>query len=216
MSREWYIRTDKRPPEPEIVVKPLSAKEKWRQNRKKYLFWIAEALVLIAVLAIALPSLLTKESFDYTVTLVTMRPTAEAARQELTAALAACGEDRDGDGRVTVEVRDLILGDEIEDANTQRERFITSFYSERYTLFAMESACYDRYLAPYIAADTPLFEPLPQPATGILSLDGTRWQTPDGFLFGVRKTPNADEKEQETQAAHLRLLQAYMQTAPKK
>lgn len=211
MSREWYIRTDKRQPEPEIVIKPLSAKERWQKNRKKYLLLLIEAVALIAILAIALPAILKKESFDYTVTLVTTRPTAEAVREELAAALAACGEDLDGDGEVTVEVRDLILGTENDDATTERERFITSFYSERYTLFAMESACYERYLAPYTAADISLFEPLPQPATGALSPDGTRWQTPDGLLFGVRKIPNATRQEQETQAAHLRLLEAYMQ-----
>lgn len=208
MSRDWYIRTDKRQIQNtfgDIDATPLTPKEKWQKNYKKYILWMVEALVAVALLVIAFPVMFPRDTADYTVTLVTQTAVGETAQDALSAALAAHGTDRNGDGEVQVKVRALTIAAAEDGArNVALEQLITSFKTDEYTLFAMEPAMYARYIAAYAAEDASLFEPLSIAETGLWEQPKTE-QLP-ALLWGVRTLPEANAAQQ----AHLQLLQEYV------
>ncbi len=215
MSRNWYIQTDRRNVQQsfgEIDTTPLSFREKWRKNHKKYILWAVEAVVLLAVLALALPGLFRQEKPDYTVTLVTSSTAPYAGQEWLSNALTAVGEDRDGDGKVEVSVRTIATGEDQTDPQTQRDRLISSFVTSRYTLFAMEPACYERYVQAYETEPNCLFVKLDAPDFPLTAGD-TLWEwnpgvssLPETLWVGVRVLPEQDADQQ----AHILLLERLM------
>lgn len=218
MSRNWYIQTDQRNIQKtfdDIDVTPLSFREKWQKHRKKYILWAIEAAAVIGLLVLGLPGMLPRNTTDYTVTLVTETAIGESGQQALASALAAVGEDLDGNGKVEVTVRALAVGDALDNAPEQRHVLFSSFFTREYTLFAMEKSCYERYVAAYEAQDRPLFVPLPDTA-GALMAEGTLWPAdrlssdlPKSLLFGVRALAEEDTLQQ----AHLALLQALIRAS---
>ena len=218
MSREWYIRTDTRNVEEtfdEIDTAPRGWRERWKEHRKKYIFWMVEGLLVVVMLAILLPYLLRQDTPDYTLTLVTESPLTEEAEGVLTDALAVYGEDRDGDGKVEIAVRPLVPEQHATGRNSALEQFITSFTRDDYTFFAMQPDCYTRYLQNYVADGVSLFEAIPNGSDtyeNLLTTDKTD-KTP-ALLYGVRALPQARGKALEDQQAHLELLRKFAENRP--
>ncbi len=211
LSRDWYIRTDKRNIQQtfgDIDTTPLSLKEKWRQNYKKYILWMVEAAVVLALIVLAFPVMFPKDTADYTVTLVTEAAVDEEAQNVLAAALEKHGTDRNGDGKVQVQVRALVVAaTEDGQRNVALEQLVTSFKTEQYTLFAMEPAVYSRYVDAYAADGVSLFADIPWETGTYNNLwQQTESDTLPALLWGVR---TLSEKTADQQA-HLRLLEAYI------
>ncbi len=214
MSRNWYIKTDQRNIQDSfdaIDTTPLSFREKWKKNYKKYILWTVELAVVIGLLMLVLPGLLRKNPPDYTVTLVTGHTAPYAGTQWLSEALSSVGEDRDGDGEVEVKVRAVATGEDQADPVTQRNILLSSFVTSEYTLFAMEPSCYQQYIEAHQAEENCLFVPLLDSAS--LTAGGTLWEyapgtqsLPDTLLFGVR----ALSEENADQQAHIGLLTRFM------
>ncbi len=216
MSREWYIRTDKRKIQNtfgDIDVTPLTPKEKWQKNKGKYILWGVEILVIAALLAVTLPALFRKNTPDYTVTVVTASPIPTAAQTHIPALLKPYAVDRDGDGEVEIAVRTLAVGDTAAgERNPSLEVLIASFYTDEFTLFAMEPACYTRYIAAYTKEGTSLFCTLEAAAatdgSGHLLATEKSEHLP-AFWWGVRALPAADEDAKANAAAHKTLLEQF-------
>lgn len=211
MSREWYIRTDKRHIQNtfgDIDTTPLTPKEKWQKYKGKYILWGVEILVVIALLIFALPPLFRKNPPDYTVTVVVKNPV--AADDHIPALLTPYAIDRDGDGEIEIAVRELAVGDVTDGArNPALEALIASFYTDQYTLFAMEPACYEQYVAAYTEEGYSLFQTLNVSAVadGIGSLAVTeKSETLPAFWWGVRALPD----DTEDAAAHKTLLESFV------
>lgn len=213
MSREWYIRTDKRHIQNtfgEIDATPLTPKEKWQKYKGKYILWGVEILVVITVLALALPPLFRKNPPDYTVTVVTGQPV--LAADHIPALLTPYAVDRDGDGEVEIAVRELVVGNtEKNERNPDLELLLASFYTDQYTLFAMEPACYEQYVAAYTQEGASLFETLnvSTVADGNGSLLATdKTENLPAFWWGVRALPDAKNEAKENAKAHQTLLES--------
>ncbi len=215
MSREWYIRTDKRNIQSsfgDIDVTPLTPKEKWQKNKGKYILWAVELVAVIAVLVFALPPLFRKNPPDYTVTVVTQNPIPTAAEQHIPPLLLPYAVDRDGDKEVEIAVRALAVGDVAAgERNPALETLIASFYTDEYTLFAMEPDCYQKFVAAYTEEGSSLFEKIDVSATtdgsGTLLATEKSEQLP-ALWWGVRALPNAKDAAKENAAAHKALLEA--------
>lgn len=215
MSREWYIRTDKRHIQntfTDIDTTPLTAKEKWQKNKAKYILWCVEILVVLALLIAALPPLLRKNPPDYTVTVVTANPI--AAEDHITALLTPYATDRDGDGEIEIAVRELAVEYTADgNRNSALEVLIASFYTDEYTLFAMEPACYEQYVAAYTEEGTSLFETL-NVATVVDGNGGLaeseKTENLPTLWWGVRVLPDAKDAQAENAAAHKTLLERFM------
>ncbi len=214
MSREWYIRTDTRHIQNsfgEIDTTPLTPKEKWQKNKGKYILWAVELLAVAAILVFALPPLFRKNPPDYTVTVVTQNPIPTAAEEHIPALLSPHALDRDGDGEVEIAVRALAVGDTAAGArNPALETLIASFYTDEYTLFAMEPACYNKFVAAYTEEGTSLFEKLTVAAVTdgsgtLLATDKTEHLP--ALWWGVRALPEGKEAAKENAVAHKALLE---------
>ncbi len=213
MSREWYIRTDKRNIQDtfgDIDTTEPTFKEKWRRNYKKYILWMVEAAVVIALLIVAVPVMFPKDTADYTLTLVTQTTLSEPTQQALCDALKAHGVDQNSDGEIQITVRTLTVGAaEAGQRDLPLEQLITSFKTDEYVLFAIEPSVYTRYVQAYTADGVSLFEPL---GDGISSTYENLWNSEKtaslpSLLWGVRTLPEATDPQQ----AHLQLLKKYIQ-----
>jgi len=216
MSREWYIRTDKRHIQStfeDIDTRPLTPKEKWQKNKGKYILWGIEVLVVIALLVFALPPLFRKNPPDYTVTVVTVDPIPTAAETHIPALLKPHAADRDGDGEIEIEIRALAVGENNAGGrNPALETLISSFYTEEYTFFVMEPACYTQYVAAYTGDGSSLFSPV----VGGVAADGSgtlfsteKTENLPAFYWGVRLLPNAKGDALANLDAHQALLNAF-------
>ncbi len=214
MSREWYIRTDKRHIQNtfgDIDTTPLTPKEKWQKNKGKYLLWAFETVAVMAILIFALPPLFRKNPPDYTVTVVTKNPIPTAAEEHIPALLLPYAVDRDGDGETEIAVRTLAIGDVATgERNAALEALIASFYTDEYTLFAMEPACYTQFIAAYTEEGVSLFEKINATTTTdgsgtLLATDKTA-HLPT-FWWGVRALPDAKDNAKTNAAAHKALLE---------
>ncbi len=207
MSREWYIRTDTRHIQDtfgDIDTTPLTLAEKWRQNRKKIIIGTLGAMLGILLFVFTFPFLFPKNTADYTVTIATQTTLSAKAQTALQEALSACGEDRNGDGKVEIVVRALAVGlAEDGERNIPLEQLIITFQNDAYTLLAMESSVYERYVLAYTAEDAVLFAPLSSGET-LFAQDKTA-DCP-ALLWGVRALP----VENENATAHLALLKQYI------
>lgn len=179
MSREWYIRTDKRKldtPAPVADIPP--------QNRIKT---VAIVLAVVALTAILLyttvPLLFPKDTADYKVTLVTLQTADTQTVQNIQSLFAAAADDRNQDGEIAVDVRALAVGDGTANPTLQRELLISSFVSDDYFLFVMERQAYVRYVHPYLADEQNTFCVIKNNLTMIEK---------DGFLYMVRARDHAD------------------------
>lgn len=213
MSRDWYIRTDKRHVEEtfgEIDTTPLTLRERWKQRRKTYIFWMVEGLFVLVMLAILLPYLLKQNTPDYTLTLVTEYPLTAEAEASVTDALKPFAVDRNGDGQVEITVRALVPEQYASGRNSALEQFVSSFAADKYTFFIMQPECYERYLKTYTDEGVSLFEPIPGGTEDdLLAFEKTE-QLP-ALLYGVRALPQARGKALENQQAHLELLYKFAQ-----
>lgn len=215
MSREWYIRTDKRHIQNtfgDIDTTPLTPKEKWQKYKGKYIFWGIEILVVIALLVVAVPPLFRKNPPDYTVTVVTKNPV--NAEEHIAALLKPYAIDRDGDGETEIAVRELAVELTADgfSRNPALEALLLSFYTDQYTLFAMEPACYEQYVAAYAEEDVSLFETLN--AAAVVNGNGSLLETDKNthlptLWWGVRALPAAKDDAQTDAAAHKALLEAF-------
>ena len=215
MSRNWYIKTDQRNIQDsfdEINTTPLSFREKWKKNPKKYILGIVGAVGALTLLISVLPDLFWRNKPDYTVTLVTVHTAPQAGTRWLSEALSAVAEDRDGDGEVEVRVRAIATGEDQADPVTQRNILLSSFVTSEYTLFAMEPDCYQEYIEAHEAGEHCLFIPLSDLAAP-LTAGGTLWEfapgtssLPKTLLLGVRTLSEENTDQQD----HLRLLQRFM------
>lgn len=214
MSREWYIRTDKRHIQNsfgDIDTTPLTPKEKWQKNKGKYILWAIEILAVAAILVFALPPLFRKNPPDYTVTVVTENPIPTAAEEHIPALLSPYALDRDGDGEVEIAVRTLAVGDTDKgERNPALEALITSFYTDEYVLFAMEPDCCQKFVAAYTQEGTSLFEKLDVAAAidGGCLLATEKSEHLPAFWWGVRALPEAKDAAKENAIAHKTLLEA--------
>lgn len=219
MSREWYIRTDKRHIQStfgDIDTRPLTPKEKWQKNKGKYILWGVEILVVIALLAVTLPALFRNNTPDYTVTVVTVDPIPTAAETHIPALLKPHAVDRDGDGEIEIEIRTLAVGkNNAGGRNPALETLISSFYTEEYTFFVMEPTCYTQYVAAYTQDGTSLFSPV----AGGVATDGSgtllsteKTENLPAFYWGVRLLPNAKGDALDSLNAHKTLLEAFAKT----
>ena len=216
MSREWYIRTDKRHIQDtfdDIDTTPLTPQEKWQKNKGKYILWGIEALIVVALLIFAVPPLLRKNPPDYTVTVVTQDPIPTAAEKHVPSLLAPHAVDRDGDGEVEIAVRTLTIGDTEEGArNPSLELLIASFYTDEFTLFAMTPEVYKAYVAAYTQEGASLFDTLH--TTTVADSNGTLFATEKNehlpaFWWGVRALPNAKDDAKQNANAHKTLLESF-------
>ncbi len=191
MSREWYIRTDKRHMEDTKtpVTPPLTPKEKWQKYKSAYIIYGVAVVFAVAMLIFALPHWFTPAATDYTLSIVTVSPLAEETLQSLQETAEKVGVDRDGDGVVTIEIREIVT-------SIDPSPVITSFQTGEYSLFAMEKSCYERYVKVYQAEGAELFSVLEEK---------TFDDAP--YLWGLRALPdNASEKDNQNANAHLQLL----------
>lgn len=210
MSREWYIRTDKRHVEGtfgDSNTAPERFSDTLRRNYKKYILWAVEIAVVIALFVLAFPVMFPKNTADYTVTLVTQNAVSDKGYTQLLKALTASGVDRNGDGEVQIEVRKLVIASAEEGLrNPALEQLITTLKTDEYSLLAMEPAVYSRYVKAYTAEGASLFEPLPFATAENLWEQPKTAQLP-ALLWGVRALPQAGDTAKQTQKAHLLLLQ---------
>lgn len=211
MSREWYIRTDKRHIQDtfgDIDTTLPTFGDKWRENYKKYILWMVEAAVVLALLILAFPVMFPKNTADYTLTLVTESAVSDTAKQALCDALKAHGDDQNGDGKVQIEVRDLVVGAAEEgQRDLPLEQLITSFRTDEYTLFAMQPTVYTRYIQAYAADNTALFVPLQDsiPTTVDNLWESEKTADMPSLFWGIRALPASTD----AQKAHLQLLENY-------
>ncbi len=207
MSKEWYIRTDKRHIQDtfgDIDATPLTLAEKWRLNRKKIIAGTLGAILGILLFIFAYPVLFPKDTADYTVTVATQNVLSAKAQTALQDALAVCGEDRNGDGKVEIAVRALAVGlAEDGERNIPLEQLILTFQNDAYTLLAMEPSVYERYVGAYTAEDAVLFVPLGSDDN--LFVQAKTDECP-ALLWGARALP----VENDNAVAHLALLQQYI------
>ncbi len=213
MSREWYIRTDKRRVQDtfdDMDVSLPTFKEKWQMHRKKYILWIVEIAVLVGLFCLAVPYLFARDTADYTVTVVTTGYLTEEAQSAMIAALQTGGEDRNEDGKVEVALRTLVIpeNEQQDTRNVDLDKFILSFSNAEYTLFAMQPELYEQHIQSLAAQDVSLFEPLSLAADGLWEQPKTE-QLPT-LVWGVRALPDAKQKDADSAAAHLTLLEAYI------
>lgn len=217
MSRDWYIKTDTRNIQEtfaDMDAKPLTFKEKWQKHKKKYILWAVEIAALVGVMIAILPSLLVHNAPDYTLTLVTDTGFSGETEQSLKAALTALAKDRDEDGEIEVEIRQLVLNEDVKDGkrHSAAEQLTVSFCTPQYTFFAIQPSCYQRHIGGY--AEEELFRPIhtdrPLNGSGTMLLTEATDKTPP-LLWCVRDLADVDEQWETAAQDHLALLEAFIQ-----
>ncbi len=218
MSRDWYIKTDTRNIQEtfaDMDAKPLTFKEKWQQNKKKYILWAVEIAALLGVMIAILPSLLVHNAPDYTLTLVTDTGISDETERSLKSALTALAKDRDEDGEIEVEIRQLVLNEDVKDGkrHSAAEQLTVSFCTPQYTFFAMQPSCYQRHIGGY--AEEELFRPIhtdrPLNDSGTLLMTEANAKAPT-LLWGVRALEAGEEKWETAAKDHLALLEAFVES----
>lgn len=210
MSREWYIKTDKRHVDRtfgDIDTTPMSFSERLRSNYKKYILWTVELAVLVALVVLAFPLMFPKNTADYTVTLVTASPVSEKGLNALKTTFRPHAVDRNGDGNVEIAVRQLVVNTAEEGLRDPGlEQLIATLNTDEYTLLAMEPAVYKRYIKAYTAENASLFEAVTEDTAGTLHEQSIE-EMPT-LLLGVRALPKAGKDAAENQQAHLQMFRS--------
>lgn len=200
MSREWYIRTDKRHMEDTKVpvTAPLTPKEKWQKYKGKYIVYGVAVVFAAMMLIFALPQWFTPTDTDYTLSVVTAAPLSEEALQSLRETAEKLGQDRDGDGAITVQIREIMT-------DIDPTPVITSFQTGEYSFFVMEQPCYERYVKIYQADGMELFTFLEEQKINGMT-----------YIWGIRALPkNASEKHVQSAKDHLALMQEILSLSKK-
>lgn len=198
----------------------------WYHHKWKVL-GITFAAVVLTVLFV---QLFTREKADYTICLVTRQEMSRQAVERLEREFAALGKDRNGDGKVTVTVEMINVGDALgsQRSNTQHTAVQGKLMSREVYLFALDPTYYTETVAPNVAAGQTFFLPLGVQGNGV-SEDGTYWNwagcpllheadlqeidvwqaAPAELYFGVRNL-TANEAEVRAAEEHLELLRAFI------
>lgn len=196
MSREWYIRTDKRHIEKTAYTpSPSPSKQEvFRKNRGKYVAYAIFGVFAVLCLIFAFPVLFEKDNPDYTVTLVTAAPASETLVAELEQTVKANGKDLNGDGEVSVAIRQI-------STNNDPAILINTFQTGEYSFLVMERPSYERFVAPYTAEGVDLFQHqlTEKPLSDTV------------FLWGVRSMPEkASAAQKQAAEQNARLLDAIL------
>ena len=227
MARERYLlhvsEEDLQPTEQ--IGAPTTAKGKWENFWYHYKF---PALMLIFVIAVGIAlgvQLLTKETYDYTVTVVTEQGLAPTTVDLLKEELLPFAADEDENGKVSLLVDSISLAPTgMTDGYEGYQKLMTVIGSGDFMLFAVEKDVYEETLKETLEADEGFFR-------DIVTADGTVtqlwtwnaknavkdaelmqvWYTKD-FVWFVRAASGlaAGEKSEAASDAHLRLLETYI------
>ena len=140
VSREWYIKTDTRNIDNtfgDIDTTPLSFPERLKKHYKRYILWTIELAVLVALIVLAFPTMVPKDTADYTLTLVTATPVSEQSVAALQAAFKPHALDRNEDGNVEIRVRDLVVNTAEEGVRDPGlEQLMATLHTDEYTPLA--------------------------------------------------------------------------------
>ena len=227
MARERYLlhvsEEDLQPTE--SIGAPTTAKGKWENFWYHYKFpALLLAFVIVAAIVMTV-QLLTRETYDYTVTLVTERGLAPNTVELMKAELLPFAQDEDQNGEVSLLVDNIPLTSSgIGDGYEGYQKLMTVIGSGDFMLFAVEKDVYNKHLKETLEADGTFFRP-------IVTSNGDTverwewnakhalkdaelmqvWYTKD-FVWFVRAASGlaAGEKSEAASDAHLRLLETYV------
>ncbi len=157
------------PPEP-----PKGFRARWDHFWQYYRWPVLIAVAVAAALFVCIAQLMTRETPDYTLILVTKQAWTDVQRERLATLMEAGGEDIDGDGKVSVRVQNVFMGSDGGNTLNASEQLTTYLYAGNYYLYAFDPDLYDQFILQNLAEDTVFSEPLAMTATGV-SEDGRYW-----------------------------------------
>ena len=233
MARERYLvgvskeELEYTPPQPQ----PVTPKDKWDNFWYHYKWPTIVALFIITVAVVVIVQAATKTRADYTVCVVAQQELSFQATERLKAEFTAVGRDRNGDGKVVVQVQalNIALTPGGTAVNAGRQTVMAHIVARDVYLFALDPSYYNETLAPLFEEGTCFFAPLSVQSEDI-SADGTYWNwknsplleeadmqeidvwqaVPSELYFGVRNLAGNSAKAAEEQQAYTELLQAFI------
>lgn len=239
MARERYlIGVDpeelKRKPTPQG---PMTPRGKWENFWYHYKWLTIGIVVAVVILAILIGQTVTRVEPDYMICMVTTQEVSIDSDARLEEILSAYAKDRNGDGKVSVEVRCLNVasgdGEVINAAATTNQQAVMGHILVRdVDLWAVDPAYYNGTLSKAFDGDpASFFLPLTDMnVTGlsedraywnweglpVLETDEELWSMPDTLYWGVRVIPEDADDELRAQVNDmLALLKAFAEDQQK-
>ena len=238
MAREMYlvgVEEDelKPPPKPEP---PKTPKGKWDNYWYHYKWQNIGVLAAVVILTVLIVQMVTKDSPDYRLILVTGQGIPTEATDLLAADLEKYGRDVNGDGEVKVSIENLYLGtgdrpDQMAMVNNQK--LTTYIGAGEGMFFAFGKDQYEDRVVQYIEADSDgahLFDTLAVSAAGV-GEESLYWNwkddpirkneiiektMPEEMYFGIRQATGSasSKKAAKEHDVCMELLRAYILKQP--
>ncbi len=228
MARERYLvhvsEEDLKPAEE--IGAPKTPKGKWENFWYHYKIPACLAAFTLVAAVLLTVQYLTKEKYDYTVTVVSDQMIAPTTLDLMKAELAPFATDVDGNGKVSILVDNIALAaNGMEDPYAGHQKLMTVIGAGDFMLFAVEKDVYEADLKELLEADEDFFRPLTTTDGGLTdrwvwnaenALSDADlmqvWYTED-FVWFVRAATGlaAGEKYEAVSDAHHQLLQTYIE-----
>ncbi len=224
LAREMYLvgvsEEELRPdPKPEG---PKTPRGKWENFWYHYKWYVAAAAFALFVIGVIVWEAVTKVEPDYRVALVTKEAVSEEALLRLEIVLEQGAVDRNGDGEVTVDVENLVLGQYVGGtmnsmSGTYSQKLVAYFQAGDPMFFIFDEPCYTQRIRELLNGEA-LFDTPPteqsgiSPTEGYWNWSGTELQKsfeetlPEELYFGVRKATGTAASAQEMHDADMELL----------
>lgn len=227
MARERYLvhvrEEDLQPSEP--IGQPQTIKGKWENFWFHYKLPTVIVSFLVIVSAILVFQLVTKEKYDYTVTVVTQKAISPTAFGLMEAQLLPFAQDLDGNGEKSVLINNVALQTSVgNDPYAGVQKLMTIIGAGDYMLFAVESDIYEARLKDVLEADGAFFRTIVTPdgekierwtwnaSTAIGTAESMTVYFAEDMVWFVRAATGAaaGEKNEKISDDHLALLESYM------
>ncbi len=234
MARERYlVGVSKEELEYHSPKLPQTPKSRWK-NFWDYHKWLVLGMAALAALITFITvKAVTRVKPDYLICMVARQTVSQKAIEQLQTELAACGNDRNGDGNVVVYIQCLNISAEnsqsVQAANHQA--ILGHMMSKDVHLYFFDPSYYTETVSSAMKDGALFFEPLGVSGDGV-SADNTYWnwehaaffekdafknaeewdKLPSSMICGVRAAQEAmyTEKEKQEQQACLELFRAFV------
>ncbi len=227
MARERYLvhvsEEDLKPTE--SIGKPTTIKGKWQNFWYHYKVQTLIVGFVVAVAVLLVVQLVTREKYDYTLTVVTTGALPSETMDHLEAELLPFAQDIDGNGKKAVLINSIPLrAVGVADPHAGVQKLMTIIGSGDFMLFAVETDIYESRLKGILEEGGTFFRTLVtsdgqkierwtwNASTAIKNADELEIFLTEDMVWFVRAASGAaaGEKNEKISDEHLQLLEAYM------
>lgn len=228
MAREWLLRgVDPEELKPDKKIEAPATPKGWLENFWYHHKWTFLGGVFLAVILIVLVTqLITRDTPDYHVVLMTKQSYLQPELAAMEDLLAKYGEDLDGDGKVEVTIQNCRISKETNQQHNSSFQIVQAhLMAGDVLLFAWDESAYELFMGSLdnaLEGDNTFLTPLPA-ATGVTEegtlydwtgdprLVGLLENLPDTVYFGVRDAKGTAADSVQLHKESMDLLTKFME-----